>query len=40
MIDFGHTSHNEIDTEYINEELNNLNSMYIRFNNIINNILD
>ena len=40
VIDHGHTSHNEINTRIINEELNRLNSLYIRFNNIINNILD
>ena len=38
IIDFGYTSHNERDTTYLNEELNRLNSIYIRFRNIINNI--
>ena len=38
MIDHGHTSHNEIDTEYINEELNMLNFLYISFRNVINNV--
>ena len=37
-IDFGYTSHNVRDTTYLNRELNRLNSMYIRFRNIINNI--
>lgn len=39
MIDFGYTTHNE-DTIYINEELDRLNSIYIRFMNITNNISD
>jgi len=38
IIDFGYTSHNERDTTYLNEQLNGLNSIYIRFRNIINNI--
>ena len=38
IIDFGYTSHNERDTTYLNRELNGLNSIYIRFRNIINNI--
>ena len=40
MLDRGITSHNEIDTEYINEELNMLNFMYISFRNVINNVSD
>ena len=38
VIDFGHTSHNERDTIIINEELNRLNSLYISFRNVINNL--
>ena len=38
MIDFGYTSHSERDTTYLNDELYGLNSIYIRFRNIINNI--
>ena len=40
MIEFGYSSHNEIDTEYINEELNMLNFLYISFRNVINNVSD
>ena len=38
MIDHGHISHNEIDTRYINEYLNMLNFIYIRFRNVISNL--
>ena len=40
MIDNEFTSHNERDTIYINDELNSLNSIYISFSNIINNVSD
>ena len=40
MIDNEFTSHNETDTIYINAELNRLNSIYISFSNIINNVSD
>lgn len=38
IIDFGLSSRNEIDTTYLNRQLNRLNSIYIRFRNSINNI--
>ena len=38
MIEFGHTSHNERDIAHLMYNLNNnLNSLYIRFRNVINN---